>query len=97
MKVNGKPWRPIWLEDDGWSAGIIDQTRLPFAFETARLSSEAEAAHAIRAMLVRGAPLIGATAAYGLALAMRADASDANLAGACGRLFETRPTAILNS
>ena len=94
MKVNGKPWRPIWLEDDGWGVGIIDQTRLPFAFETARLETEAEAAHAIRAMLVRGAPLIGATAAYGMALAMREDASDANLAGARERLFETRPTAI---
>ncbi|MCH8167374.1 MAG: S-methyl-5-thioribose-1-phosphate isomerase [Proteobacteria bacterium] len=94
MKVNGKPWRPIWLEDDGWSVGIIDQTRLPFAFVSARLSSEAEAVQAIRAMLVRGAPLIGATAAYGMALAMRADASDANLAGAYQRLFETRPTAI---
>ena len=94
MKVDGKPWRPIWLEDGGWRVGIIDQTRLPFAFETARLSSEAEAGHAIRAMLVRGAPLIGATAAYGMALAMRADASDANLAGAYQRLFETRPTAI---
>ena len=94
MKVDGKPWRPIWLEADGSSAGIIDQTRLPFAFETAQLETEAEAAHAIKAMLVRGAPLIGATAAYGMALAMRADASDVNLEGAYGRLFETRPTAI---
>ncbi len=94
MKVNGKPWRPIWLEDDGGSVGIINQTRLPFAFETASLTTEAEAAHAIKAMLVRGAPLIGATAGYGMALAMRADASDANLSGAYERLFETRPTAI---
>ena len=60
MKVDGKPWRPIWLEADGSSVGIIDQTRLPFALVSARLSSEADAAHAIRAMLVRGAPLIGA-------------------------------------
>ncbi|MFQ5565512.1 MAG: s-methyl-5-thioribose-1-phosphate isomerase, partial [Paracoccaceae bacterium] len=94
MKVNGRRWRPIWLEDDGWGVGIIDQTRLPFAFETVRLESEADAAHAIRAMLVRGAPLIGATAAYAKALAMRADPSDANLAAACERLMETRPTAI---
>ncbi|TFG88652.1 MAG: S-methyl-5-thioribose-1-phosphate isomerase [Hyphomicrobiales bacterium] len=94
MKINGTPWRPIWLEDDGWSVGIIDQTRLPFAFETARLASEAEAAHAISAMLVRGAPLIGATAAFGMALAMRADASDTNLASAYDRLHATRPTAI---
>ncbi|HSF96059.1 MAG TPA: S-methyl-5-thioribose-1-phosphate isomerase [Thermohalobaculum sp.] len=94
MKINGKPWRPIWLEEDGWSVGIIDQTRLPFAFETARLTTEAGAAHAIKAMLVRGAPLIGATAAYGVALAMREDASDANLAAAYDRLHATRPTAI---
>jgi methylthioribose-1-phosphate isomerase len=94
MKIDGKPWRPIWLGDDGWSVGIIDQTRLPFAFETARLTTEAGAARAIRAMLVRGAPLIGATAAYGTALAMREDPSDANLAAAYDRLHATRPTAI---
>jgi methylthioribose-1-phosphate isomerase len=94
MKIDGKPWRPIWLDDDGWSVGIVDQTRLPFAFVSARLTTEAEAAHAIRVMLVRGAPLIGATAAYGVALAMRVDGSDANLAGAYDRLHATRPTAI---
>ena len=94
MKVNDRHWRPIWLEDDGWSVGIIDQTRLPFAFETVRLTEMAGAAHAIRGMLVRGAPLIGATAAYGVALAMREDASDASLAAAYEWLFGTRPTAI---
>jgi methylthioribose-1-phosphate isomerase len=94
MMINGRPWRPIWLEADGQTVGIIDQTRLPFAFETARLTSEAEAANAITAMLVRGAPLIGATAAYAMALAMREDASDANLAAAYDRLHATRPTAI---
>jgi methylthioribose-1-phosphate isomerase len=94
MMINGRPWRPIWLEADGQTVGIIDQTRLPFAFETARLTSEAEAAYAIKAMLVRGAPLIGATAAYAMALAMREDASDANLAAAYDRLHATRPTAI---
>jgi methylthioribose-1-phosphate isomerase len=94
MRIDGKPWRPIWLADDGWSVGIIDQTRLPFAFETARLTDESGAAHAIRAMLVRGAPLIGATAAYGMALAMRADPSDANLGASYERLHATRPTAI---
>jgi methylthioribose-1-phosphate isomerase len=94
MKINGIPWRPIWLAEDGWSVGIIDQTRLPFALVSVRLTTEAGAAHAIKSMLVRGAPLIGATAAYGMALAMRADASDANLAGAYERLHATRPTAI---
>jgi methylthioribose-1-phosphate isomerase len=93
MDVNGTPWRTIW--PDGRDAvGIIDQTRLPFAFETVRLTDEAQAAHAIRAMLVRGAPLIGATAAYGLAMAARVDPSDAGLAAASARLRATRPTAV---
>ena len=76
MKVDGKPMRSIWLEPDGWSVGVIDQTALPHRFATARLATLEEAAHAIRAMLIRGAPLIGATAAYGICLALRADASD---------------------
>ena len=91
MKIDGKPWRPIWAEADG-TVGIIDQTRLPFRFETARLTTEAEAARAIAEMLVRGAPLIGATAAYGMALAMREDPDDID--GAYRRLHATRPTAI---
>ncbi len=96
MKVNGTPMRPIWEADGeaGERVRIIDQTRLPFAFETATLASEADTAVAIRDMLVRGAPLIGATAAYGVALAMREDASDANLSAAYDRLHATRPTAI---
>jgi methylthioribose-1-phosphate isomerase len=94
MKVDGKHYRPIWLAADGWRVEIIDQTRLPFAFETVALASEADAARAIRDMLVRGAPLIGATAGYGMALAMREDPSDANLGAAYGRLHATRPTAI---
>ena len=63
MKVNGKPQRTIWLNEDGWSVGIIDQTRLPHRFETVTLETLEDAARAIREMLVRGAPLIGATAA----------------------------------
>jgi len=94
MKVNGVPYRTIWLSDDGWSVTIIDQTRLPHRFETVRLATLEEAAHAISAMLVRGAPLIGATAAYGLALATRADPSDAALDHAYDLLLATRPTAI---
>lgn len=93
MRVNGQDWRPIWRAPSG-DVGIIDQTRLPFEFVTATLTSEADAAHAIKAMLVRGAPLIGATAAYGLALALREDPSDANLAAAQTRLLATRPTAV---
>ncbi|NTX34095.1 S-methyl-5-thioribose-1-phosphate isomerase [Myxococcus sp. CA033] len=94
MKVQGRPTRSIWLEPDGQAVGIIDQTRLPHAFVTARLGTLEEAAHAIRAMRVRGAPLIGATAAYGVWLALREDASDAALALALEVLGATRPTAV---
>ena len=92
MNVDGVHYRPIWDEDG--RVRIIDQTRLPFAFETVRLETEAEAARAIAEMLVRGAPLIGATAAYGITLAMREDPNDANLAAAHARLLATRPTAV---
>jgi methylthioribose-1-phosphate isomerase len=94
MNVDGKPMRTIWLEPDSWSVGVIDQTALPHRFLTARLTTLADAAHAIRAMVIRGAPLIGATAAYGMALAMREDASDEGLERACATLIATRPTAI---
>ena len=86
--------RSIWLEPDGWSVGIIDQTALPHRLTTARLINLEDAAHAISAMLIRGAPLIGATAAYGVCLALRADASDEALERACATLLATRPTAI---
>jgi methylthioribose-1-phosphate isomerase len=94
MNVDGKPYRTIWLGADGWSVEIIDQTRFPHEFATVRLSSMEEAARAICAMLVRGAPLIGVTAAYGLALAMHEDASDSHLNKACETLQATRPTAV---
>lgn len=94
MKINGVAYRTIWVNDDGWSVGIIDQTALPHRFVTTSLRSMPEAAHAIRAMVVRGAPLIGATGAYGMALMMREDASDAALQQAYEVLVETRPTAI---
>src|SRR5436190_20390876 len=94
MKVDGKHFRSIWLEPDGWSVGAIDQRRLPHEFIVTRMTNAVEAGEAIRSMLVRGAPLIGATAAYGVALAMRADASDAALDRAYKMLIATRPTAI---
>jgi methylthioribose-1-phosphate isomerase len=94
MKVDGRHFRSIWLEPDGWSVGAIDQRRLPHEFIVAHLTDLEAAAEAISTMLVRGAPLIGATAAYGMALAMRADSSDAALARAYQRLIVTRPTAI---
>ena len=79
MKVDGRHFRSIWLEGDGWSVGAIDQRRLPHEFVIARLETADAAADAIRNMLVRGAPLIGATAAYGMALAVRDDRSDAGI------------------
>jgi methylthioribose-1-phosphate isomerase len=94
MKVDGKHIRSIWLEPDGTTVGAIDQRKLPHDFVVARLTSCADAADAIRSMLVRGAPLIGAAAAYGVALAMRADGSDAALDQAYKMLIATRPTAI---
>jgi methylthioribose-1-phosphate isomerase len=94
MKIDGKPTRTIWLEADGKSVGIIDQTRLPHRFVTARLANLADAARAIQSMQVRGAPLIGASAAYGMWLALRDDASDAALERAYAALLATRPTAI---
>ncbi len=94
MKVDGKSMRTIWLEPDGWSVGVIDQTALPHRLVTARLTTLEEVAHAIRAMVIRGAPLIGATAAYGVCLALHADASDEALDHATATLLATRPTAI---
>jgi len=94
MKVDGTHYRSIWLDDDGWSVSIIDQTRLPHRFEIARLASLEDAAGAIEVMQVRGAPLIGATAAYGVCLGLREDQSDAALEAADARLRRTRPTAI---
>ncbi len=94
MKIDGKSYRTIWLGDDGASVEIIDQTKLPFRFEIFTLRNLDDAARAISTMQVRGAPLIGATAAYGIALGLREDASDAGLDRAYDTLAATRPTAI---
>jgi methylthioribose-1-phosphate isomerase len=94
MKIRGTHFRTIWPHDDGTSVEIIDQTQLPHLFATSKLSNIDHAAHAIRSMMVRGAPLIGATAAYGIALAMQRDASDEALDTAYDFLLETRPTAV---
>lgn len=94
MKINGQAYRTIWVAQDGWRVSVIDQTKLPFRFETVALGSAEQAAEAIRSMVVRGAPLIGATAAYGVALAMRVEASDAALTAALALLGATRPTAV---
>ena len=94
MKVGGRHYRSIELAEDGWSVLVVDQTKLPFEFGQRRLATLAEAADAIRDMVVRGAPLIGATAAYGVALAMRTDSSNEGLQHAIEVLAATRPTAV---
>ena len=94
MNIDGKAWRTIWLEPGGRSIGVIDQTQLPHRFTTRTIASRDEAAEVIRTMVVRGAPLIGVTGAYGLMLALQADPSDASLAAAFEQLNATRPTAI---
>lgn len=93
MKVDGRFYRSI-AEDGPHAVRIVDQTRLPFEFALLRLDSCAAVEHAIRTMQLRGAPLIGVAGAYGLALAMQEDASDAALASAYARLLQTRPTAV---
>jgi methylthioribose-1-phosphate isomerase len=94
MRIRGEPWRSIFVADDGWTVAVIDQTRLPFALEVCHLRTADDAAVAIREMIVRGAPLIGVTAAYGVALAMREDSSDAGLRSVLAQLRSTRPTAV---
>lgn len=93
MKINGKPYRTIWQDADG-EVQVIDQRWLPHELRIVPLRTRAEFATAIRDMWVRGAPLIGATAAWGMAVQMAADPSDASLAETWEVLHETRPTAI---
>ncbi len=94
MKVRGKHYRSIWREPGARQVQIVDQTLLPTAFEVRSLAGLEQALEAIRAMRVRGAPLIGVTAAYGVALAMMEAGDDAALQQACTRLQATRPTAV---
>ena len=94
MRIGGKPYRTIWPAAEGRSVEVIDQTKLPFVFETRTLSTLEDTVIAIRSMVVRGAPLIGVTAAYGMAIALRQGASDAALAQAYDNLIAARPTAV---
>ena len=95
MKIDGTPFRSVWVDErDRWSIRIIDQTKLPWAIDMPALRSVREVAHAIRTMQVRGAPLIGASAAYGLALAMRENPSSEMLEREAAMLTATRPTAV---
>lgn len=94
MKVGDKHYRSIWVDDARDSVHVIDQTRLPFAFETLKLDSVEAMAEAIKAMRVRGAPLIGVAAAFGIALAVTRDSSDESISNASNLLRTTRPTAV---
>jgi methylthioribose-1-phosphate isomerase len=94
MNVGGRQYRTIWVAEDGRSVEIIDQTKLPHAFVVAKLTTLDDAAAAIENMQVRGAPLIGVAAAYGICLALHRDAGDGAMAEACRRLSATRPTAV---
>ena len=94
MNVDGVAYRTIWVNQDGWSIDVIDQTRMPHLFEISNLKTLQDCCLAIKNMVVRGAPLIGATAAYGFYLAMRENASDEGMVIAYKKLYETRPTAV---
>jgi methylthioribose-1-phosphate isomerase len=94
MRVDGRDFRTIWLNADGENVDVIDQTKLPHRFEILTLKTAEDAEDAIRRMVVRGAPLIGATAAYGMALAARRDAREDGLKHAHDLLYASRPTAV---
>jgi methylthioribose-1-phosphate isomerase len=94
VKVGTRHYHTIWLNTDGRSVDIIDQRWLPHEFRVVTLKTVEDVATAIRDMWVRGAPLIGVTAAYGVAIAMGRDASDGALDRAWETLHKTRPTAI---
>src|SRR5687768_9677076 len=94
MRINGKQHRTIAVNANGRTVRTIDQRLLPHELVMAELRSCEDAAVAIETMLVRGAPLIGGAAAYGMALAMHEDASDEGIERAYARLVRTRPTAI---
>jgi len=94
MKVNGTHYRSLWWNAEDHVLEIIDQRSLPYQFVTQPVATMQDFVDAIVQMRVRGAPLIGATAAYGMALAMAQDQSDANMDDAWQTLHATRPTAI---
>jgi len=95
MKIDGTPYRAVWVDEaDGWSIRVIDQTKLPWSLDILRLTTLRQAAQAISTMQIRGAPLIGAVAAYGLALALREEPGTDAMERAAAQLAATRPTAI---
>ncbi len=95
MKIDGTPYRAVWVDEgDQWSIRVVDQTKLPWALELLRLTTLRQVAHAITSMQIRGAPLIGVVAAYGLALALRDDPGTDAMERAAAQLAATRPTAV---
>src|SRR3954468_12300204 len=94
MKVGNQQFHSLWGDPRLGVVHIIDQARLPFSFETATLASPEAIADAIRTMRVRGAPLIGVAAAFGLAMAAARDPGDEALVQAAAMLRSTRPTAV---
>ena len=94
MRVDGRQWRTIWVENEAGDVGVIDQTVLPHRFACRVVADAAEMTAAIRDMVVRGAPLIGVSAAYGMALAMRSNPADDHLDAAAAMLASARPTAV---
>ncbi len=94
MNVDGTPMRPIWLDADGATVRVIDQRRLPHALEILSLTCVDEVVHAIQTMVVRGAPLIGVTGAYGVMIALRTATGEADFLEKCGRIQAARPTAV---
>jgi methylthioribose-1-phosphate isomerase len=94
MRIDGRDYRTIWTAGPGEDVQVIDQRLLPHRFETVRVAAAEAMAGAIGDMIVRGAPLIGAAGAYGVALAMRADSTDASLERASALIGQARPTAV---
>ena len=94
MNIDGKHYRSIELNDDGWSVRIFDQRKLPWELVHVKLTEMEQAASAISEMWTRGAPMLAMTAAYGLCLSLRKDPSDENLQKSYDTLLATRPTAV---
>jgi methylthioribose-1-phosphate isomerase len=94
MKVDGREMRPIWFDDKTQSVKVIDQRRLPHELKTMTLDTVDKVIHAIQEMVVRGAPLIGATGAYGVWVALKTTTDEGGFVKECKRIRQARPTAV---
>jgi len=94
MNVDGQQLRPIWLDSDGCTVKVIDQRQLPHDLVIIEITTVAQVVDAIRQMVVRGAPLIGATGAYGVLTALLTASDDSAFLESCRRIKEARPTAV---